>query len=131
MRRFEASSTPWASGRIDVIATEAIRRATNGAELVAAIAGETGLEVRVLSGEEEAHYAALGVISGFFRPNGLVGDMGGGSLEIARSLTTGWASAWSACRSGRPAGAGDARRRRRSEAKRRIDALLKERCRRC
>ena len=37
----------------------------------------------MLSGPEEATYAALGVISGFFQPKGLAGDMGGGSLEVA------------------------------------------------
>jgi exopolyphosphatase/guanosine-5'-triphosphate,3'-diphosphate pyrophosphatase len=40
----------------------------------------------VLSGAEEAHFAAQGVISGLFRPVGLVGDMGGGSLEVAEAL---------------------------------------------
>ena len=35
-----------------------------------------GLEVRILSGAEEARYGALGVVSGFFRPVGSVGDMG-------------------------------------------------------
>ena len=50
---------------------------------MAAIAREAGLAVRVLSGEEEARFAALGVISGFYRPSGLIGDMGGGSLELA------------------------------------------------
>ena len=37
----------------------------------------------MLSGAEEATYAALGVISGFFQPKGHAGDMGGGSLEVA------------------------------------------------
>jgi exopolyphosphatase/guanosine-5'-triphosphate,3'-diphosphate pyrophosphatase len=37
----------------------------------------------VLSGEEEATYTAFGVISGFFQPKGVVGDIGGGSLEVA------------------------------------------------
>jgi exopolyphosphatase / guanosine-5'-triphosphate,3'-diphosphate pyrophosphatase len=85
-RRFHAIAEAMGVGRIDVLATEATRRATNGDELVAAIAAETGLAVRVLSGDEEAFYAAHGVISGFFRPMGLVGDMGGGSLEIADVL---------------------------------------------
>ena len=56
---------------------------SNGGELVDAIREATGLETRVLSGMEEATYAALGVISGFFQPKGLAGDMGGGSLEVA------------------------------------------------
>jgi len=40
----------------------------------------------VLAGEEEAYYTALGVISGFYQPKGIVGDIGGGSLEIAEIL---------------------------------------------
>jgi exopolyphosphatase/guanosine-5'-triphosphate,3'-diphosphate pyrophosphatase len=85
-RRFRAVADAMAVERIDVIATEAVRRATNGEQLVAAIAAEAGLTVRVLSGAEEARYAALGVIAGFYRPIGLVGDMGGGSLEVAEIL---------------------------------------------
>ena len=71
---------------LDVTATEAIRRATNGPELAAAIEAESGLKVRVLGGIEEARYSTLGVISGFYRPVGAVGDMGGGSLEVALAL---------------------------------------------
>jgi exopolyphosphatase/guanosine-5'-triphosphate,3'-diphosphate pyrophosphatase len=85
-RRFRAVADAMAVERIDVVATEAVRRASNGPELVAAIAEQTGLAVRVLAGHEEAHYAALGVIAGFYRPIGLVGDMGGGSLEVAEIL---------------------------------------------
>ncbi len=83
LRRFRAIADAMAVGRIDAIATEAVRHASNGPDLVARIAEQTGLAVRVLSGDEEAHYAALGVISGFYRPTGLIGDMGGGSLEVA------------------------------------------------
>jgi exopolyphosphatase/guanosine-5'-triphosphate,3'-diphosphate pyrophosphatase len=85
-RRFRAIADAMGGARIDVLATEAVRRAANGGQLVATIAEETGFAVRVLSGAEEARYAALGVISGFYRPTGLVGDMGGGSLEIAEAL---------------------------------------------
>jgi exopolyphosphatase/guanosine-5'-triphosphate,3'-diphosphate pyrophosphatase len=82
-RRFRAIAEAMGAVRIDALATEATRRASNGNRLVAAIAREAGLKVRILSGREEAYYAALGVISGFYRPRGLVGDFGGGSLEIA------------------------------------------------
>ena len=82
--------------RIDATATEAMRRASNGSALAAAIAAESGLKVRILTGQEEARYATLGVISGFFRPVGLVGDMGGGSLEVAEAIDDhvggGWVS---------------------------------------
>ena len=40
------------------------------------------MPIRVLSGREEAHYSALGVISGFHPANGIAGDLGGGSLEL-------------------------------------------------
>ena len=72
--------------RIDTLATEAVRQASNGPDLVAEIARQTGLSARILSGEEEAYYGALGVVSGFYRPAGLTGDMGGGSLEMADVL---------------------------------------------
>lgn len=82
VRRFRAVAGAMEVERIDVLATEAMRRASNGPALAASIREETGLSVRVLSGEEEARYAGLGVIAGFYRPTGLVGDMGGGSLEL-------------------------------------------------
>ncbi len=69
--------------QLHVIATEATRRAENGGDLVEAIHAATGLRARVLSGREEATYAATGIISGFFKPKGLAGDFGGGSLEVA------------------------------------------------
>ena len=93
-RRFRAIAEAMTVGKLDVTATEAIRRAANGGDLVAAIASETGLQVRILSGAEEARYSALGVISGFFRPIGAVGDMGGGSLEVAEAIDDRVGEAW-------------------------------------
>ena len=86
LRRFNAIAAAMGVTRVDVTATEAMRRASNGAALAAAIQEACGFAVRILSGAEEARYAALGVISGFFRPVGSVGDMGGGSLEISEAL---------------------------------------------
>jgi exopolyphosphatase/guanosine-5'-triphosphate,3'-diphosphate pyrophosphatase len=86
VRRFRAIADAMEVTRVDVLATEAVRRAKNGPDLVAAIRKEAGLAVRVLSGEEEARHAGLGVIAGFYRPVGLVGDMGGGSLEVIEAL---------------------------------------------
>ncbi|MBB5221942.1 exopolyphosphatase/guanosine-5'-triphosphate,3'-diphosphate pyrophosphatase [Amaricoccus macauensis] len=86
VRRFDAIRRAMGVDRVHVLATEATRRALNGGELVAAIREATGLETQILSGDEEATYAALGVISGFYQPKGLAGDMGGGSLEVAEVL---------------------------------------------
>ena len=98
LRRFRAVADAMGVARIDATATEAIRRASNGPALVAAIKETSGLEVRILQGEEEARYSALGVISGFFRPVGLVGDMGGGSLEVAEALDDHVGDIGQACR---------------------------------
>jgi len=84
--RFEAVARAMDVARVDVFATEAVRRAANGEDLVAEIHKRTGLEARVLTGQEEATHTALGVVSGFFQPQGLVGDIGGGSLEVAEVL---------------------------------------------
>jgi exopolyphosphatase/guanosine-5'-triphosphate,3'-diphosphate pyrophosphatase len=86
LRRFSAIAEAMGVVKLDVTGTEAIRRASNGPALARAIHDEAGLDVRILSGEEEASYSTLGVISGFFRPVGTVGDMGGGSLEVAQAL---------------------------------------------
>ena len=86
VERFFAISRAMEAERIDVLATEAVRRAPNGNVLIDGIRARCGAEVRLLDGHEEAHYSALGVISGFYRPHGLMGDIGGGSLEIAEVL---------------------------------------------
>ena len=65
------------------VATAAVRDADNGAALIA-IARDAGLRVEILSGEEEAEAAGLGVVSGIPDADGIVGDLGGGSLELVR-----------------------------------------------
>jgi exopolyphosphatase/guanosine-5'-triphosphate,3'-diphosphate pyrophosphatase len=83
IRRFASIARAMGVRRVDVLATEATRRAKNGSELLDGVRAATGLHPRLLSGEEEARLAALGVVSGFSQPKGLVGDIGGGSLEVA------------------------------------------------
>lgn len=80
--RFRAVADAMGVARLDVIATEAARRAANGRDLVDGIRDATGLEARILEGGEEARLGALGVLSGFYRPVGIVGDIGGGSVDI-------------------------------------------------
>lgn len=67
-----------------VFATAAVRDAEDGPAFVERIARETGLEVRILSGPEEARYSAAGVIAGAPDTRGVVGDLGGASLELSR-----------------------------------------------
>ncbi len=65
------------------VATAAVRQAENGAEFLTTVRA-LGLDVELLSGEQEAEIAALGVIAGIEGADGIVGDLGGGSLELAR-----------------------------------------------
>jgi exopolyphosphatase/guanosine-5'-triphosphate,3'-diphosphate pyrophosphatase len=81
-RRFRALSEQAGAGEPHVIATAAAREAVNGPDFIRRAEEILGTQVRVLSGREEAHYSALGVISGFHPANGIAGDLGGGSLEL-------------------------------------------------
>ena len=67
---------------IECFATAAVRDASNGKELLKA-AAKIGFDTKVLGGEEEAELAGLGVISAIPMASGIVGDLGGGSLELA------------------------------------------------
>jgi exopolyphosphatase/guanosine-5'-triphosphate,3'-diphosphate pyrophosphatase len=81
-RRFRALSEQAGSEQLYVIATAAAREAENGMDFIHRAEEILGTEIRVLSGREEAHYSALGVISGFHPANGIARDLGGGSLEL-------------------------------------------------
>ena len=65
-----------------VIATAACRDAKNGKSFVARAERICRRKVDVLSGKREAQLSALGVVSGFHKPDGIVGDLGGGSFEL-------------------------------------------------
>ena len=82
IQRFRHLSQQLGAGRIFVFATAATRDAKNGQEFIAKVEEICGVKVKVLSGRKEAHYTAMGVISGFQNPEGIAGDMGGGSLEL-------------------------------------------------
>ena len=84
LARFSVLAAAMRVGRLDIIATAAVRDASDGAAFVDAVKARTGLEVRVISGEEVARLAAMGVLSGTPAADGLVGDLGGGSLELVR-----------------------------------------------
>ncbi|MBB6125064.1 Ppx/GppA family phosphatase [Sphingobium subterraneum] len=70
--------------RLRCVATAAVRDATNGHELIARAEREAGLAVEILSGRQEGEAAGYGVLSAIPGADGIVGDLGGGSLELAR-----------------------------------------------
>jgi len=69
---------------LHIFATAAVRDAVDGKEFVAQVEARHGVNIRILSGEEEATYAAYGVLSSMPEARGIIGDLGGGSLELAQ-----------------------------------------------
>lgn len=81
LRRFHALVTDLGVKQLDVVATAAVREASNGPDFLASVR-EIGLDARLLSGEDEARASATGVIAAFPQARGVVADLGGGSLEL-------------------------------------------------
>lgn len=84
LRRFRAVLDAVNPDSLVVVATAAVRLAADGEAFCRRVAEETGLQVRVLTGEEEARYAALGVLAGAPDSEGVAADLGGSSLELVR-----------------------------------------------
>lgn len=82
LRRFRQLCDQINVVRLVVVATAAVRDAVNGQAFVTAVEEIFGGPVTLLTGKCEAKHSALGVISGMWKPDGIVGDLGGGSLEL-------------------------------------------------
>jgi exopolyphosphatase/guanosine-5'-triphosphate,3'-diphosphate pyrophosphatase len=82
LRRFRVLGDILGVGEMHVLATAAARDALNGSEFLAAASDAIGAPITLLSGAREAELSALGVVSGIEKPDGVVGDLGGGSLEL-------------------------------------------------
>lgn len=84
LKRFRAVLDAAKPSELYTAATAAVREAVDGPDFIARVLRETGLSIRVLTGEEEARYAAMGVAAGAVDSQGVVGDLGGSSLELTR-----------------------------------------------
>jgi exopolyphosphatase / guanosine-5'-triphosphate,3'-diphosphate pyrophosphatase len=82
LKRFHALCRIQRVGRVFAIATAACRDASNGPDFIARAERICGVKIEILSGPEEARLSAFGVVSGIHKPDGIVGDLGGGSLEL-------------------------------------------------
>ena len=69
---------------LTVVATAATREAEDGPEFQRQVLAETGLKLWVIDGDEEARLSAQGVLLGWPDAKGIVSDMGGSSMELAR-----------------------------------------------
>ena len=83
LRRFAHIASALQAGDVDYVATEAVRSAENSQEFLAEAQRAIGHPVVILSGKDEAHTAAMGVTHSFYRPHGVVGDLGGGSVDLS------------------------------------------------
>ncbi|MDB5613367.1 MAG: Ppx/GppA family phosphatase [Devosia sp.] len=88
IKRFALVARMMRVGKVHVLATSAVRDAANRQEFVDAVEALMETKVNVLSGEQEAHFAALGAVAGIPGFSGVVGDLGGGSLELS-SISSG------------------------------------------
>jgi exopolyphosphatase/guanosine-5'-triphosphate,3'-diphosphate pyrophosphatase len=82
LRRFKALSRQIGAREVYAVATAAVREAENGPQFVDMAEAALGAHIDVLSGKEEARLAAMGVMAGVSGADGLIGDLGGGSLEL-------------------------------------------------
>jgi exopolyphosphatase / guanosine-5'-triphosphate,3'-diphosphate pyrophosphatase len=82
LKRYRALCDLMQVERVWAIATAACRDASNGAAFIAEAERISRAKIDVLSGKREAELTALGIVSGMHRPDGIVGDLGGGSLEL-------------------------------------------------
>lgn len=82
LRRLSAIARAMQVDDVTVLATAATREAADGPDFLAEIEHECGLSVHQLTGQEEARISALGVVSAIPGAHGVMGDFGGGSLEM-------------------------------------------------
>lgn len=82
LRRFRALLDALGVEQVEAVATAAVRDAADGPDFVRRVAKETGVKLRVISGLEEGRCSALGVLAGAPDAEGVVGDLGGSSLEL-------------------------------------------------
>ena len=84
LKRFALLADGMGIGPLTVVATAATREAADGPEFQADVLRETGLKLWVINGDEEARLSAQGVLLGWPEAAGLVCDIGGNSMELAR-----------------------------------------------
>jgi exopolyphosphatase / guanosine-5'-triphosphate,3'-diphosphate pyrophosphatase len=82
LTRFRAITQVLSVKNIRAIATAAVRDAADGADFIVRGEAACGVRIEILTGQQEAFYAAEGIAMGFLNANGIAGDLGGGSLEL-------------------------------------------------
>lgn len=89
LRRYRAILNGLGVREVIAVATAAVRDADDGPDFARRAAAELGAKLQILSGADEGRLSALGVQAGFDQPDGIVGDLGGSSLEFHRITPSG------------------------------------------
>jgi len=84
IQRFVALAVQMKLTVLSAVATAAVREAEDGPDFVAEVLETTKLPVQIATGQEEAKLSAQGVLLGWPEAEGLVCDIGGSSMELAR-----------------------------------------------
>src|SRR6185295_17354937 len=84
VRDFQAIATGAGARHIVAVATAAMRDATNGALFAERLRRELGVRIAIIGGQAEARYGFAGAVRGLAVSNGLLFDLGGGSVQITR-----------------------------------------------
>lgn len=82
MKMFKRLCDAQNATKIIAVATAAVRKANNGQELIDRIYDETNIDMKVISGKDEAYFDYLAVSHSVFSKDGLILDIGGGSFEL-------------------------------------------------
>ncbi|MEE9387940.1 MAG: Ppx/GppA family phosphatase [Paracoccaceae bacterium] len=84
LKRFQLLAQGMGIAPLTAVATAAVRDASDGPDFRNQVDAETGLQLFVIDGKEEARLSAQGVLLGWPDAKGLVCDIGGSSMELAR-----------------------------------------------
>ena len=95
VRRMASEAVQMGAEKLAIFATSAARDAANGREFMAAVERETGVPLRIISGEEEAELSFLGASAAVGANRCGMIDIGGGSSEIAIGTPAGIECAFS------------------------------------
>jgi exopolyphosphatase/guanosine-5'-triphosphate,3'-diphosphate pyrophosphatase len=95
LRDFRAIALGAGAARVVAVATAAMRDADNGAVFLERVRRELGIEVELIDGDREARYGFVGAVRGLPVDDGLVFDMGGGSMQVSRFRGRALAKDWS------------------------------------
>ena len=82
LKRFTTLTEALGIEDVFAVATAAVREASDGRVFAERAEREAGVKLRILSGADEARLSALGVSAGAPDAHGVVGDLGGASLEL-------------------------------------------------